>query len=259
MESGPLPEISSQYLPLETQFQIYIRADYESLLNFCRTRETYALRICGDDYFWELKTRYDFEDVIEDFSSYTSTLRQESENWFEVYQDLRQKVSKDLIDDVFNDDDNTKIDQIRKILEMQKVRKFLDINYKSSDGTTLLIEAARKDGYIDVIADLLELGADPSLEYAGENALMIASRENNANSVKELLKDPIVRDIVNQTNDEDETALIIAAKVGDAKEIVDELVNARADVNARDEEGKTALFWAYQNKDWDVAKFLLDN
>ena len=258
MQNGQISEFDIQKLPPNAQFEIYARTDYESLLNFCRTGETYALQICGDDYFWKLKVEYDFGDIVDDFSNYVLGKRQELESWFEVYQDLRDKVSYELIEDVYNDYDAERMDQIRKILEMQRIKKFLDINYQLSDGTTLLLEAVGKDGYADIIAELLDLGADPLLTSAAGNVLMIASQLGNLEAVKELLKDSRVQSLINQPNDIGETPLILAARSAvSGVDVVKTLVENGADVNSADEEGYTALTHAAKNGDLETVDFLL--
>lgn len=258
MQNGQISKFDIQKLPPNAQFEIYVRTDYESLLNFCRTGETYALQICGDDYFWKLKVEYDFGDIVDDFSNYVLGKRQELESWFEVYQDLRDKVSYDLIEDVYNDYDAERMDQIRKILEMQRIKKFLDINYQLLDGTTLLLEAVGKDGYADIIAELLDLGADPLLTSAAGNVLMIASQLGNLEGVRELLKNSRVRSLINQPNDIGETPLILAARSAvSGVDVVKTLVENGADINSADEEGYTALTHAAKNGDLKIVDFLL--
>ena len=247
MQNGQISEFD---IPPNAQFEIYARTDYESLLNFCKTGETYALQICGDDYFWKLKVEYDFGDIVDDFSNYVSDKRQELESWFEVYQDLRDKVSYELIEDVYNDYDAERMDQIRKILEMQRIKKFLDINYQLRDGTTLLLEVVGKDGYADIIAELLDLGADPLLAYGDRNVLMIASQLGNLEGVKKLLKDSRVQSLINQPDDIGETPLILAARSAvSGVDVVKTLVENGANVNSADQEGYTALTHAAKNGD----------
>ncbi len=98
----------------------------------------------------------------------------------------------------------------------------VDINGKNSQGTTALLLASSFKDNDEMIARLLEKGADPNVRGPkGETALGFAARYS-----------------------------IKAVKM---------LLDKGADINAKDDAGWTALKWANQMKQNDIVKFLKDN
>jgi TonB family protein len=109
----------------------------------------------------------------------------------------------------------------------------VDVNSKSQDGSTALMAAAAV-GSPKVVRMLLLAGAKETtnaVNSSGVTALLAAAR-GNVNRGSIIMEDEMVR--VRYAEPEDET--------DHRGEIVEMLADAGADVNARDEDGKNALF-----------------
>ena len=88
-------------------------------------------------------------------------------------------------------------------------------------------------------------------------ALHYAARKGYSRVARELLARPQHRHTLNgQCGDSGNTPLIQAARY-DRSRIVELLINAGADVNAKNPNGEHALFWAIKNQNIDLARFLL--
>lgn len=137
--------------------------------------------------------------------------------------------------------------------------KGADVNAKDKDGNTALLEASFMGRTSDVVA-LLDNGADVNATNKhGYTALMLALQGIDVAEQKSLLGrrmaskqdyTVVVRSLsanganVNAKDNNGSTALIRAVQVGDAK-ITSLLIQNGADVNAKNNKGQTALMYAY--------------
>jgi serine/threonine-protein phosphatase 6 regulatory ankyrin repeat subunit B len=131
------------------------------------------------------------------------------------------------------------------------------INATNEEGITPLLLAAGLKGnkYPEVVGMLLEYKADVNMAYAGITPLWIASKDGDADIVKQLLA---AKAEVNVTNQEGITPLMIAS-VGWNPETVKLLLEAQADVNATDNTyDYTSLLVATMKGNNKIVKLLLD-
>ncbi|WP_449420526.1 ankyrin repeat domain-containing protein [Phormidium nigroviride] len=177
-----------------------------------------------------------------------------------------------LLEAAFNND----IQQVRELIEAG-----VDVNQPLEDRDTVLMFAAR-EGYLDIVKILVEAGADANVisyqgdnalvqaawggwqevfdylrpltspevrEWAQKDALLGAAADNNIKALQLLLKFGI--DLNTKSEDEGDeswTPLMIATELRNI-EFVEALLELKAEVNARDNNGKTALMLAakYRN------------
>jgi hypothetical protein len=136
----------------------------------------------------------------------------------------------------------------------QLVRARADINVANGKGLTPLMLAA-KNGFLDTVRAVLDLGADTSLQdLAGTTALMYAVYSSNADLVRLLIGSS--DRAVNASNNCGSTALFWAACKGDCEQ-VKLLIDAQADLDTRNSYGSTALTAAVQNGNALVVRELL--
>jgi len=133
-----------------------------------------------------------------------------------------------------------------------------DINYQSDGETfTALISAAR-EGHADVVRALLDAGAQLELNRYGKTALIYASEKNGVDPLEVV---QILIEAGADVNARDDkyggTALMRAAGAGQ-REIAMYLLEAGADANAKDEDGRTALMYAKENEHYDIVELIYE-
>jgi len=147
----------------------------------------------------------------------------------------------------------------------QPLARTASLNY------TALILASEK-GYPDIVAYLLEKGADPKMKNVkGDTALSVAAEQGHAKIVAMLLDTGIdpdegqqripsftARAVIGIKAQEQNTPLSKAVQGGHT-EAAKVLVEKGADPNVRGFAGKTALFWAVERGYADEVTLLLDH
>ena len=109
---------------------------------------------------------------------------------------------------------------------------------------------------VDLIALLLQAGADQRLiGMFGENALHIAIRRGHYETVKLLLK--YYPEVNRATSDQFGYTPLILAVMNNQKEILQLLIQAGADPDKKDTEGKTALDYAFEQRKEEITQLLL--
>ena len=122
------------------------------------------------------------------------------------------------------------------------------MNLKNEGGNTALALAAFK-GEPEIAKSLIAAGADVnSVNSNGDTALILATRKGSVDCVKFLIE--AGADVNPQEDSEGKSALIEAAKAGNMQ-IATALLQAHANVAAKDNEGKTAI--EYPAKDSPVS------
>lgn len=126
--------------------------------------------------------------------------------------------------------------------------------------TPLMYEADR--GYGSSLRILFTYNPDPNLKSeTGDTALMIACRKGNLSVFKELIIEFKLANgtlDMNAVNNEGKTALLLAAENGNG-ECVSGLANHGANPDLRDKDGRTALIIAVQGRHTDCVASLLKN
>lgn len=113
------------------------------------------------------------------------------------------------------------LDEVKKLLALEVFRSHVD--QQDEDGNTALLFAAKK-GSEDILDQLLKNGADSSLNNFKERTLLMnAVLGGNPNIVTKLLEIQTVKDNINDTDKEGDTALFLANREG-YKEIADLLL-----------------------------------
>jgi hypothetical protein len=144
---------------------------------------------------------------------------------------------------------------VKRMLEM----KSIDVEARKGgreNGSTCLTNAARK-GHLDICRLLIDKGADIEAEdREGWTPLHLVARRGHI-EIARLLCD---RGADIEALDKSEwRPLHWAAKYGHIS-IVKELIEVRnADINARDEDGRTALWMARENNRVDIAAYLVSH
>jgi hypothetical protein len=122
-----------------------------------------------------------------------------------------------------------------------------NVNAVDCDNWTALFWASRL-GNSNMVSLLLEVNANPNIaDIDGWTPLLTACMRNHP-SVVSLLIEAKPGASVNHANDEGRTALMIAS-MWDNVDCVRLLVNERADISIRNNEGRTALDLAWLNSD----------
>lgn len=133
-----------------------------------------------------------------------------------------------------------------------------DINYKDPRGNTVLQHAAHTVNNLEFIQTLLDHGADPKTKNGGgATPLMAAASTSDENTVRFFLDLGLP---VDEKDDQGFTAFMHASMCNDSpSQILPVLIAAGADVDATDNEGRTALMRVSENPyNPEIAKTLLE-
>ena len=111
---------------------------------------------------------------------------------------------------------------------------------------------------LEKIQKLVKFGADVNVKdrlWGDTTALMYASKYNKLAIVKFLVENGAE---VNAVDNDKRTALMYASSNGEDNKIVHYLLSKGADINAKDINGENALMRATSKYQWDIAKFLIE-
>jgi len=118
-----------------------------------------------------------------------------------------------------------------------------DLNCTDLDGFTALTIAAR-NGYGNIVEKLIFAGANTTItNMIGRSALQLSCMRGLTRCVRLLLNEPNVQRNINARDDDGATALHSACEFAD-EEIIKLLLQRRADVHAEDNDQRTPLIWA---------------
>ena len=132
-----------------------------------------------------------------------------------------------------------------------------DVNAKDDEGNTALIYTIKRYLNPKNVKVLLEAGADPNVtDNEGNTPLFLVMKANCAEydkteSIRALIEKGATPDIA---NNDGITPLMSASRHND-EDIVRLLIPATTDINAKDKNGNTALYYAFNGK---IAKLLTD-
>lgn len=123
-----------------------------------------------------------------------------------------------------------------------------DVNGKDADGRTALMAACQGNSSVEMMQLLLSYGAKVNLtDNGGKTAFMYAAQYDTYEKVfRELLK---AGALVNVKANDGTTALMLACE-NNNPQIVELIINAGADVNAKDYDGYKAADYASNNKQY---------
>ena len=204
-------------LPDDLILEIAANTNYKDLPSMCRSSRLYYETLCNNNYFWKLKTKYDFEDFY-DIELHRDVYGDSIPNWYETYQYYRSVFSKEFIEALAADPPDGNL--IMNMIESIDKKGFLIVDETDNEGNTALMMASA-EGYKDIVQFLLsEEGADPNIQNEdGRTALMWASFRGHTETVRALLEagaDP------NIENDDGDRAIDLARNNG-FNEIVAEI------------------------------------
>jgi len=133
-----------------------------------------------------------------------------------------------------------------------------DLNCSDLDGFTALTIAARS-GYGTIVEELLLAGANTTITNAlGRSALQLACMRGLTRCVKLLLNEPNVQQNINARDDDGATALHSACENADV-EIIRLLLEGRANIHAQDNEKRTPIIMTAFFGQVACIKVLLEN
>lgn len=133
---------------------------------------------------------------------------------------------------------NDNVDVIKEL-----VRYGIDLNARDNSGKTALSHAIEGNRNVHVIRALLKAGAKAGAEDSSGNRLLQAVKHNPAGDMtKEFLTSDV--EIEAPVDSEGNTLLMLAAKHNYGEEVVKVLIQAGANVNAKNHNGETPLLLA---------------
>ena len=141
------------------------------------------------------------------------------------------------------------------------ISKGVDYKYQQEDGWNAFMLACQK-GHTQIVELLLKEKVDPNVqEKDGWNAFMLACRNGQTQIVEQLLNSKeqvVIKKNINVKNKNGSTALMIACDTEkEHSEIVQLLLDAGADPNAKGKHGKTALASAMNSGNRTILRKLL--
>lgn len=166
---------------------------------------------------------------------------------------LKEKLKK-IIKEVDRLDEEYFYD-IKELLK--KVIEKDDVNYQDDSGHTLLMHEVSLENYVNVYL-LLSLGANPLIRDCYDNDCfdIFFEDSNDAGDIIRLLID--FTNDVNHKYKHGDTLLINEVKKGRIENII-YLLNKGADISLKNNEGKTALDIAKEQKHYNDVIYVLEN
>ena len=132
----------------------------------------------------------------------------------------------------------------------------ISVNTTNNDQRTPLMFACFDGGHLDNMKTLIQYGADiNATDINGSTLLHFASRYAEQEIVELLLKSNQIS--VNATNNNRRTPLMLACLNGGRLDYMKTLIQYGADINARDIDGKTLLYYASRYSKQEILEFLL--
>ena len=133
------------------------------------------------------------------------------------------------------------------------------INAQSKSGDTPLHYAASQGNAKNVEA-LMLAGANPHItNVTGQTPLHLASQEGKTNAVEALLRNPELRELVDNVDKRHSNTALHHAALNGHENTVKFLIGSGADIDAVDKNGNTALHLAVILDQVDVLKTLLES
>lgn len=130
------------------------------------------------------------------------------------------------------------------LLQIEQNGKKIDLDIRNTNGSTLLLDAVQEGDMLHYIEKLLSAGANPNIpNNSGMTPLIQAVADGKVEDIKLLLKSPKI-DVNYEVEGTKTTAFLMAttASTGvDTLEICKLLIDAGANINAQDVNGKNAL------------------
>ena len=170
-----------------------------------------------------------------------------------VLNAIKEKVDESFADGTIF----TKTVDATTIKHIRMVKSDFDINQRGGPKVATLLQYASQYGNVDVVDALLDANADPNVcNKEDESPLMIASQKAHVQIVRKLLDKKA--DINKKNGILKRTALYKACRYG-RKNVVDVLLDAKADTNICDHKGASPLmaasYWGHSR----IVQKLLEN
>jgi ankyrin repeat protein len=146
------------------------------------------------------------------------------------------------------------VDQKQKKLNNLKEKPKNEFEKKKLEFLNVNFLLAIESNNLDKFKSLIEEGADVNYQRFGLNPILLASMVGNFEMVQELVEN---KADINAKHELGWNALMIASRDGHI-EIVKFLVENNADINAKDPFGWTALTFALENDKKKISKFLIE-
>jgi len=136
-------------------------------------------------------------------------------------------------------------------LDAESINELLDtkiiLNEKNNLGMTAIMFAAAQANSVEIIQSMINKGADASIIDKNSNsAFMYACWFNPNIEIAQFLQNGI--DNIDFVNTDGCSALMLACDDNSNPEIITFLINEGADINLKDNKGKTAYHYAKKNK-----------
>ena len=145
---------------------------------------------------------------------------------------------------------------VQEIVEFLLKSNQISVNATNNIQATPLMFACFNGGRLDNMKTLIQYGADINArDINGETLLHLASRYSKQEIVEFLLKSNQIS--VNATNNNRTTPLMLACLNGGRLDNMKTLIQYGADINARDIDGKTLLYYASRYSKQEILEFLL--